>query len=108
MTQLLESIGYGQWILHALVLLPLLGVILVLLGSEASAKRTALAVTALEAVLSLGLWWAYDPAGSTMQLVSQAAWIPRWGVSYAVGIDGIICSALSVDGLLWSPLVPLP
>ncbi len=27
MTQFLDSIWYGQWILHALVLLPLLGVI---------------------------------------------------------------------------------
>ena len=24
-----------------------------------------------------------------MQLVSSAPWIPRWGISYRVGIDGI-------------------
>ena len=29
-------------------------------------------------------------------------------MAIAVGIDGIVCSALSVDGLIWSPLVPLP
>jgi len=45
MSQVLASISYGQWILHALVLLPLIGVVPVLLGSEAAAKRTALVFT---------------------------------------------------------------
>jgi NADH-quinone oxidoreductase subunit M len=89
MSQFLESIGYGHWILHALILLPLAGVVPVLLGEERTAKRMALAVTLLELVLSLGLWWAFDPAQGGMQLVSNAPWIPRWGISYRVGIDGI-------------------
>lgn len=29
-------------------------------------------------------------------------------MAIAVGIDGSVCSALSADGLIWSPLVPLP
>ncbi len=29
-------------------------------------------------------------------------------IAIAVGVDGIVCSALSVDGLVWSPLTPLP
>jgi NADH-quinone oxidoreductase subunit M len=89
MTELLDSIGYGQWILHALVLLPLLGVVPVLLGPESSAKWTALIVTTLELLLSLGLWWALDPGRGTLQLVSDTPWIPGWGISYRVGIDGI-------------------
>jgi NADH-quinone oxidoreductase subunit M len=89
MTELLDSIGYGQWILHALVVLPLLGVVPVLLGPESSAKWTALLVTAVEFVLSLGLWWALDPSRGTLQLVSNTAWIPNWGIAYRVGIDGI-------------------
>jgi NADH-quinone oxidoreductase subunit M len=89
MTELLDSIGYGQWILHALVVLPLLGVVPVLLGPESSAKWTALLVTGLELVLSLGLWWELDPSRGTLQLVSNAAWIPDWGIAYRVGIDGI-------------------
>ena len=89
MTELLDSIGYGQWILHALVVLPLLGVVPVLLGPESSAKWTALVVTTVELVLSLGLWWALDPARGTLQLVSSTPWIPGWGIDYRVGIDGI-------------------
>jgi NADH-quinone oxidoreductase subunit M len=89
MTQFLDSIGYGQWILHALILLPLAGTIPILLGEERSAKRMALAVTLLELVISLGLWWAFDVGNAGMQLVSSAPWIPRWGISYRLGIDGI-------------------
>jgi NADH-quinone oxidoreductase subunit M len=89
MTGFLASIGYDHWILHALVLLPLAGVVPILLGDERSAKRTALAVTVLELLLSLGLWWVIQPNTSGMQLESSAPWIPRWGISYRVGIDGI-------------------
>src|SRR4051812_17988839 len=103
MTAFLHSIAYGSWILHALVLLPLIGVVPVLLGPEASAKRTALIVTTLEFVVSVGLWWALDPGSGRLQLVSASPWIPAWGISYRVGIDGI--SLVMV--LLTTALMPL-
>jgi NADH-quinone oxidoreductase subunit M len=89
MSQFLESIAYNSWILHALVLLPLAGVVPILLGEERGAKRMALAVTLLELVLSLGLWWSFDSTRGGMQMLASAPWIPRWGISYRVGIDGI-------------------
>jgi NADH-quinone oxidoreductase subunit M len=89
MSEILTSISYPGWILHALILLPLAGVVPILLGDERSARRTALVVTTLELFLSIGLWWAFDPTEGGMQLVSSAPWIPRWGISYRVGIDGI-------------------
>ena len=103
MTEFLQSISYGQWILHALVLLPLVGAVPVLLGPESAAKRTALAVTLLEFVLSLGLWWELDPGRGALQLLSNTPWIPGWGISYRVGIDGI--SMVMV--LLTTALMPL-
>ena len=36
MSHFLESIGYNGWILHALIVLPLIGVVPVLLGDERS------------------------------------------------------------------------
>jgi NADH-quinone oxidoreductase subunit M len=89
MTDFLASIGYERWILHALILLPLAGVVPVLLGDERSAKKMALAITLLEFVLSVGLWWGFQPGQAGMQLESSAPWIPSWGISYRVGIDGI-------------------
>jgi NADH-quinone oxidoreductase subunit M len=89
MSELLASISFDRWILHVLILLPLAGVVPILLGDERGAKRTALVITTLELVLSLGLWWAFDSGEAGMQLVSNAVWIPQWGISYRVGIDGI-------------------
>jgi NADH-quinone oxidoreductase subunit M len=89
MRDLLASIFFDRWILHALILLPLAGAVPILLGDERSAKRIALVITTLELILSLGLWWAFDPSQGGMQLVSSAPWIPRWGVTYRIGIDGI-------------------
>ena len=103
MTAFLHSIAYGSWILHALVLLPLIGVVPVLLGPEATAKRTALVITTLEFLLSVGLWWALDPGFGTLQLISDSPWIPAWGISYRVGLDGI--SLVMV--LLTTALMPL-
>jgi NADH-quinone oxidoreductase subunit M len=103
MNQFLQSVAFDRWILHALILLPLAGVVPVLLGDERSAKRMALAVTVIEFVLSLGLWWAYQPGQGGMQLLSSTPWIPRWGISYQVGIDGI--SLVMV--LLTTAMMPL-
>ncbi len=99
----LASMGYDQWILHLLLILPLLGVIPVVLGSAAAARRTALVVTLAELLLSLGLWWAVDTRPGTLQLTASIPWIPAWGISYAVGIDGI--SLMMV--LLTTLLMPL-
>src|SRR5512138_1195066 len=103
MSAFLQSIGYGQWILTVLLVLPLAGVVPVLLGSEASAKRTALVVTVLEFVLSVGLWWALEPGLRGTQLVTNVAWIRSWGIAYKVGLDGI--SLVMV--LLTTALMPL-
>ncbi len=89
MTAFLESIGYGQWILHALVFLPLLGIVPIVLAPEATARQIALAITTGLFVLSLGLWWAVDTGPGTLQLISSTPWIAAWGVHYAVGVDGI-------------------
>ena len=103
MTEFLQSIGYNGWVLHAIVLLPLIGMVPVLLAPEASAKRIAFVVTTLVFVISAGLWWSLDQASGQLQLVSNMAWIPAWGIAYRVGIDGI--SLFMV--LLSTALMPL-
>ena len=103
MTAFLHSIGYEQWILHVLLLLPLVGVVPILLGDERSARWTALVVTTVEFVLSVGLWWSLEPRVGVLQLITNVPWIPAWGISYRVGLDGI--SLVMV--LLTTLLMPL-
>jgi NADH-quinone oxidoreductase subunit M len=89
MTQILESIGYSGWALHALVWLPILGMGLVLWADEGRAKHVAFWCSLAVFALSLGLWWAFDGSSGDMQLSSSVPWIESWGVSYSLGVDGI-------------------
>ncbi len=99
----LQSIGYDHWALTALLLIPLAGAVLIPALPSALAKRVALAVTLVELIVSLGLWWAYDPSGAPFQLTATAPWIPAWGIAYRVAIDGISLAMV----LLTTVLMPL-
>lgn len=103
MINFLNSVSYNAWILHALLAVPLLGALAIFLAPAGVAKRLALVVTLAEFVLSAGLWWSVDTINGTMELLSSTPWIPGWGISYAVGIDGI--SLMMV--LLTTMLMPL-
>jgi len=88
-TALLQGIAYDRWILHALVWLPVLAAGLVLWADEARAKTVAFRASLGIFLLSLGLWWAFDPAEAGLQMTSTTPWIDAWGVSYSLGVDGI-------------------
>ncbi len=89
MISFLEGIAYEAWVLHALVWLPLIGLVMVLSVPVRRAKHMAFGWTAGLFVLSLGLWWAFDPSGDLFQFTSRTEWVGMWGMSYSLGIDGI-------------------
>src|SRR5512132_1208221 len=101
MASFLESIGYNQWVLPALLLIPLVGAGVVLLlparapseigvGVESPAARpVAFWLFLIEFIVSLGLWWSFNPSDTGWQASIDAAWIPTWGVRFTLGIDGI-------------------
>ncbi|HSE65919.1 MAG TPA: NADH-quinone oxidoreductase subunit M [Gemmatimonadales bacterium] len=89
MQDFLFGLNYNTWILTALLVLPLVGVLPVLLAPSTSAKHIALVVTILEFLLSAGLWWAFDPSSGGIQFGVAAPWLPQWGINYQVGLDGI-------------------
>ena len=89
MTDFLASLLYEDWVLHALIWLPAVGLTHVLVSSADRARHLAFGWSALVFVLSLGLWWSFDPGDGGFALESSTPWIEAWGVSYALGIDGI-------------------
>ena len=89
MATFLGALGYDRWILHALLWLPLVGMGVVLAGPQERAKKTAFWWSLGVFVLSLGLWWRFAPGMAGFQMASSTPWIAGWGVSYAVGVDGI-------------------
>ncbi|MEA2763210.1 MAG: NADH-quinone oxidoreductase subunit [Gemmatimonadaceae bacterium] len=100
MASFLESIGYNSWVLPALLIIPLLGALALMAlpardqGADSGvenpvARQIALWFFVLEFVVSLGLWWSYNPADSGWQASIDMAWIPTWGVRFTLGVDGI-------------------
>src|SRR6478672_5465684 len=100
MNAFLESIGYNSWVLPALLLIPLVGAVLILLlpsrdepiggGVENRViRQVAFWLFMIEFVVSLGLWWSYNPADNGWQAAIDMPWIPTWGVRFTLGIDGI-------------------
>jgi NADH-quinone oxidoreductase subunit M len=99
MASFLDSIGYNGWVLPALLLIPLVGAVLVLLlpvrepvgtGVETpAARQVTFWLFVLEFVVSIGLWWSFNPADTGWQAPIDVAWIPTWGVRFALGVDGI-------------------
>ena len=99
----MDALGYSSWVLTALLIVPLLGMIAVFAAGERHSRTIALGFALLEMLISIPLWWAFNPASGDMQFAASARWIPQWGIGYNVGIDGV--SVLLV--LLTTVLMPI-
>lgn len=72
--------------------LPLLGAgALLCLGREKKTlmKTAALAIALAECALCLVLYRLFQTDGATMQFMEQVDWIPRLGIAYRLGLDGL-------------------
>jgi NADH-quinone oxidoreductase subunit M len=114
MHDFLVQVNYNAWILPALLLIPIAGALLLLatgsfsnddgtLEAAPAARWVALLFFLLEFVVSMGLWWSYDPAGARWQATYDHWWIIPWNARLSMGIDGI--SLMMV--LLTTVIMPL-
>ncbi len=75
------------------IFLPALGAVVALfVPSDGAVRWTALVTTVLTFLLSLGLWFGFDPAVSTAeapQLMERVTWFPGIDITYFVGVDGL-------------------
>ncbi len=79
----------GFW-LTGLIFVPTLGAFGVLLqGDDDSVWRSAFIYSLIPLAMSLYLFALFDPARASYQFVERHAWIPQFGISYHLGIDGI-------------------
>jgi NADH-quinone oxidoreductase subunit M len=98
-------------ILTSLILVPAAGALLLLFvrDDEAHAplvRKVALTVAGLVFAESLLLWAAFDPSSADFQFVERYAWMPAFGISYALGVDGISLLLVVLTGFL-TPLALL-
>ena len=79
-------------VLSLITFLPLAGALVILLISRDKAnaiKTCAFAVTAVDFVISLALYFTFQSDNAQMQFVEHAPWIESLGISYYLGVDGI-------------------
>ena len=98
-------------ILSTLVALPIVGALVLLFlkddeQHERAIRMVALIVSVLEFLETLLLWSRFNPASPEFQFVERHPWMPTFGVSYAVGVDGISLLLVVLTGFL-TPLALL-
>jgi NADH-quinone oxidoreductase subunit M len=77
-------------LLSTIIFLPSLGAVLAfLIASEELVKRMALLTSAFTFALSLLAFFMFDASTADMQFFERLDWIPAFGISYEVGVDGI-------------------
>ena len=85
----------GFPLLSLITFLPLLGALIIMMvrGDEkvvaSNARWTALWTSLITFALSLILWARFDKTSVDYQFVEQVSWLPEFGVSYIMGVDGI-------------------
>lgn len=76
-------------ILSLIIWLTILGGLLTLFVGDQRCRMTALVISILAFVLSLGLYFGFDNNTAEMQFVEFAEWLPSFGINYSLGVDGI-------------------
>lgn len=81
--------------LTILTFFPVLGALIILAlklfkkETDLLIKQLAVGFSVATFLLSLLVLAQFDSAVSGLQLVNRAAWIPSWGISYLMGVDGL-------------------
>ena len=95
--------------LSLLVFTPALGALLVMMipvGAEATMRRLSLAVSLIPLAICAWIWRAFDISRGDFQFVERAGWLPQFGASYFVGVDGISLLLIALTVVL-TPIVLL-
>src|SRR6266536_3647241 len=92
-------------ILTSLVALPVIGAIVLLFVKDDEphaplARNIALIVSLLVFAETLLMWARFNPASADFQFVERHAWIPAFGITYLVGVDGISLLLLVLTAFL--------
>ena len=83
----------GLSLVTVVLFLPLIGFAILFFLREQTQlqniKYVTLGTTLVTFVASLLLWIAFDPANPGLQMVQRSDWLPQFGISYYVAVDGV-------------------
>jgi NADH-quinone oxidoreductase subunit M len=95
--------------LNLVLWLPLGGALALLLvprGHATGARQITLAVMLVQLVITAVLYGRFDVSSAELQFVTSVPWIPQWGVSYLIGLDGFNILLVALTAFL-GPVVVL-
>ena len=90
-------------LLTLMMVVPLVGAVVIALlpsGSAALAKPIALGASLVTLVLGVIGWTQWEAGGPQFQLTETHEWIPQFGVSYALGVDGTALALILMASVL--------
>ena len=90
-------------VLSIIVFTPIVSGMLILLIPADRIKlirRAALAAATLALALSVWIFISYDQAAGGYQFIEQADWIPRLGISYHLGVNGMSLPLVLLTGIV--------
>jgi len=76
-------------LLSLIIFLPIFYGLIIWLLPEKVTRITAMALSSFHFLFSLLILIKFDPTTPALQLVEKAPWVPTFGVSYFIGVDGI-------------------
>jgi NADH-quinone oxidoreductase subunit M len=96
----MESTGLS--LLTVILFLPLVGMTIIAFLKEGtpSIRYTALGFSLVTFVLTLVMWASFDPTISGLQMVQRWEWLPSFGVSFYVGVDGVSLLLIVLTGFI--------
>src|SRR5436305_8899222 len=92
-------------ILTSLIALPIAGALLLLFvpnddHSDGTVRAVALVVSLLVFAETLLLWYHFNAGSAEFQFTERHDWIPAFGISYFIGVDGISLLLVVLTGFL--------
>jgi NADH-quinone oxidoreductase subunit M len=90
-------------ILSLITFLPLVAGLVMLAmpaGRREWIRRTALAVAAIDLLLSAYVYFSYDSAMGGYQFIERLPWLPQLGITYYMGIDGLSAAMVLMAGVV--------
>jgi len=90
-------------ILSIIVFTPIVaGLLILLLPAERKnlTRGVALLAAAVALLLSVVAYFSYDIPQGGYQMVEKIPWLPTWGVSYHVGVDGLSLPLVLLTGVV--------
>jgi NADH-quinone oxidoreductase subunit M len=94
-------------LLSVVLFLPLVfALVLALWPQKSTLRQLALGFSLIEFLVSLNVLRNFDSSSAALQMVEQFSWVPRFGISYFIGIDGISLMLIMLTTFL-TPIIIL-